>query len=84
MRRGSSVRQAQDRNAWPAERLAAQLGQPTVTTPPKRFASGDLPTLERGAAAAPTLMAAQRLLLQSEQVQRQLSLSPSIAGPGAV
>lgn len=78
------VRGAQNRNAWPDARLSAQLEAPTVRSRQKRFASGALPLVARDAAAAPTLMATQRLLLQSQQVQAQLALAPSIAGPGAV
>jgi hypothetical protein len=78
------VRGTQNRNAWPDARLAAQLDAPTVRSRHKRFASGPLPGIERGAAAPPTLMAAQRLLLQSEQVQAELALAPSVAGPGTV
>jgi len=78
------LRQAQDRNAWVGARLGEQLVEPTIRTPEKRFASGALPVLARTAAAVPTAVAAQRLLLQSQQVAAQLALVPPMAGPGAV
>lgn len=79
-----NVRQAQDRNAWVASRLSAQLDTSTVRAPVREFAGGPLPLIARDVAAPPTTIAAQRLLLQSEQVAAELSLSPRMAGPGTV
>lgn len=78
------LRQSQDRNAWVTGRLDAQLESPTVRSPEKRLASGPLPIVVRDAAAPPTAIAAQRLLLQSQQVAAQLALVGPIAGPGSV
>jgi hypothetical protein len=77
------VRQPADLNAFFGARLGGQLAEATVTARRKRFVGGAL-SLPASPAAPPTAAAAQRLLLQSEQVARQLSLESTIAGPGTV
>ncbi len=81
--RGSNVRDSQDRNTWVKGRLAAQLDAPTVRSPHKRFFGGPLALLAAPVAPANTLQQ-QRVLLQSHQVSKELSLQKIFAGPGTI
>ena len=83
MAAGRNVRQAQNRNGLIDARVGVQLGAPTVRYRHKRFFGGPLPLPARNV-APPTAIAAQRILLQSELVQRQLALVNAVAGPGTV
>lgn len=80
---GRNVRDAQDRNAFIGARLAVQMHTQTVAHRRKRFFGGPL-FLPASPAAPSTAFAATRLLLQSDQVARELSLGASIAGPGTI
>lgn len=77
------VRQAQDRNAFVSARLDAQLDERTVTDPRRRIYGGPL-LLPASPAAPPNTMAAQRLLLQSTIVARELAIGKRPATDGAI
>ncbi len=74
---------AQNLNGFVSSRLKAQLGEPTVAAPRKRFFGGPLALPARGV-APPTAFSTQRLLLQSDTVARELSLAKPVAGPGTI
>lgn len=77
------IAEIQDLNALVGGRLDAQMRERTVNNPRRRFFGGAL-SLPAPEVAPSTTLAASRLLLQTDQVRKQLGLSPTIAGPGTV
>jgi hypothetical protein len=72
-----------NRNGFVVARLGAQLSEPTVRFPHKRFFGGPL-ALPSPQVAGATTIARQRLALQTGQVARELSLTKVVAGPGTI